>query len=195
MQKGNFGAGPARPDAALARDLHPCRDRFPSARSGALKTTFGYAVRAARALILTLAGVAACDGYPRDPEGTLERVSGGALRAGVSEAPPWLTRADDGSPAGPEAELIEAFARSVGAEVEWRWDGADELLEALERRQLDVVAAGLSGGSPWRVKVAFTRPWRVEGGDERILAVPPGENATLVALDRLIEARRRSDAP
>src|SRR5690606_3054800 len=46
------------------------------------------------ALCLCLPLVPGCDDYPRDPEGTLGRVTGGTLRVGVSEGRPWVWRQD-----------------------------------------------------------------------------------------------------
>jgi hypothetical protein len=153
------------------------------------------AARAGRAAMLAglsaaLLAAAGCGDWPRDPEGTLERARGGVLRAGAAEAAPVIVRGADGAPDGPEAELVEAFAASIGARVEWRWGSADELLRALEQRELDVAAVGLTAKTPWKAHVGVTRPWLKREGEEHVLAVAAGENATLVALDRVIESRR-----
>src|SRR5690606_33083241 len=68
--------------------------------------------------MLPLCAVFAACGLPRDPEGTLERARGGVLRVGGVDAPPHLVR-EGAAASGPEAELVYAFARSLGAEVEW----------------------------------------------------------------------------
>lgn len=140
-------------------------------------------------LFLLSIPLTACD-LPRDPVGTLERVRGDTLRVGVVASPPYLVRAGDDA-RGPEAELVRAFAGSIDAEVEWHWGALDDHMKSLEAFELDLVAAGLTATSPWKKKVGFTRPWRVEGKRKHVLAVPPGENATLVALEALLEARRR----
>ena len=150
-------------------------------------------VRALAPLVLAALTALACEPWPRDPEGTLEAARGGTLRVGATEAPPFLTRTGERA-GGPEAELVEAFARSIDARVEWRWGSQDGHLEALERFELDVAAGGLTDGSPWKARVAFTRPWRVERDARHVLAVPPGENRTLVALERLIESGRKGGA-
>lgn len=139
------------------------------------------------ALLPTLA--AGCD-LPRDPAGTLERARGGVLRVGAATAPPWVVHRTDGRVAGVEAELVAEFARTLGARVEWHRGSADELLAKLEKRELDVVIAGLTAATPWATHVGITRPYRIDGPHERVLAVAAGENATLVALDRVIESRR-----
>ena len=142
------------------------------------------------ATLLTV--VAGCADLPEDPEGTLERARGGVLRAGAVAAEPWVVIGPDGAPSGPEAELVKSFARSIDARVEWRTGGADELMRALEKRELDVVAGGFTKKSPWAAHVGMTRPWRKDGSEQRVLAVAAGENATLYALDRLIHAREGS---
>ena len=144
-----------------------------------------------RAVVFMLvATLTACD-MPRDAVGTLEQARGDTLRVGVVDSPPYVVRTGEGA-GGPEAELVRAFAASIGAEVEWRWGSLDDHMKALESFELDMVAAGLTTTSPWKKKVGFTRPWRVEGKRKQVLAVPPGENGLLVALEALIEARRRA---
>ncbi len=143
--------------------------------------------------LLALAALAtsACDGMPRDPERSLETARGGTLRVGVTDAPPWLERPRPGGPgaepSGPEAELVRAFAASIGARVAWVPGPLDDLMERLERFELDLVAAGLTEGTAWQGRVGLSTPWlEEEGRPPRVLAVPPGENALLVALDRHI---------
>ena len=126
---------------------------------------------------------------PRDPEGTLERARAGTLRVGAVEAPPLVRRRGDEA-IGPEADLLRAFAESIGARIEWRWEPLDEHMRALQAFEIDVVAAGLTTESPWASEVGFTRPWREDGDVRRVIAVAPGENAMLVALERVIVARR-----
>lgn len=154
------------------------------------------------ALALGPALFAGCD-LLRDPEGTLERVRGGVLRAGVCEAPPWVTRRGD-EPAGVEPALLERFAAGLGARIEWRWGSAEEHLAALEHHRLDLAACGLERTTPWKERVGLTLPYHVErrapdapGGRtaEHVLAVPPGENAWLVALERFLVAERGAVSP
>lgn len=80
--------------------------------------------------------------YPRDPEGTHDRVSGGVLRVGVTPADPWVRLNDSGAPTGVEAELVERFAETLSARVRWVEGSESELMEALHGRQLDIVIAG-----------------------------------------------------
>lgn len=142
-----------------------------------------------RVALLIPAVALACGGVPRDPQGTLEHVRGGALVVGASESPPWLERSGQGA-VGPEAELVYGFAESLGAEVRWRWGPLEDHLAALEEFEVDLVAGGLTDRTPWQGRVGLTRPW-IERGDRRgVLAVAPGENGFLTALDRHIHERR-----
>jgi hypothetical protein len=63
-----------------------------------------------------------------------------------------------------------------------------ELIERLERHELDLVAAGLEETTPWVKRVGFTRPylrWPEDGrAVGRVLAVPPGENRFLLEIER-----------
>jgi polar amino acid transport system substrate-binding protein len=96
--------------------------------------------------------------YPRDPEGTLDRARGGVLRAGVTEADPFV-KLSGPEPAGVEVALIEGFARSIDARIEWVEGSETDLMQALHGRQLDIVAAGLTRRSVWQHEVALTRPY------------------------------------
>jgi polar amino acid transport system substrate-binding protein len=110
-----------------------------------------------RGLAATLAVLSAC-GIPRDAEGTLERVQGGRMRVGITERPPW-TELDGAEPAGVEVELVEGFARSLDAEIEWFIGSEAELLTALEKRELDLVIGGFTEDDAWAEILTFTQSY------------------------------------
>lgn len=119
-----------------------------------------------------LAGVAGCE-YPRDPEGTLNRVEGGALRVGVIDDEPWVKLSEGREPAGVEPALVRQFADELDAEIEWVQGSESELVEAMRGYQLDLLVGGLTRGSPWQKEVALTRPYV---DTEIQLGVPSGED-------------------
>src|SRR5687768_5519691 len=92
--------------------------------------------RAVRLLLLAVLVLGGGCGMPRDPEGTLERVRGGTLRVGVVERAPF-TRAEGQTPSGPEVELVQEFARTLEATVEWTVGTEAEVMEALKHRELE----------------------------------------------------------
>ncbi len=167
-----------------------------AARAGIHRRTLMTAwpvVRGASLALLALT-CAACD-IPRDPRGTLDRVRGGTMRVGVAEHAPWviLRGGRRGEPAGTEPQLLGAFARELGARVAWTAGPEAELMDALERGDLDVVASGLTRSTAWGDRVALTRPYRttrtVAGRRrEHVMAVPPGENGWLRRLEAFLAA-------
>lgn len=140
------------------------------------------------ALLLSLAG---CSTMPRDPGGTLERVrETSVLRVGASPSGD-LVRPDGDAVGGSEARLVTGYATSLGARVRWRVGGEEELVAAMERGEIDVIVGGLSAASPWVDTVSLTRPYAVSTDHgrqvEHVMAVPMGENALLVSLERYLD--------
>jgi polar amino acid transport system substrate-binding protein len=96
--------------------------------------------------------------FPRDPEGTLERVRGDTLRVGVLADPPWVDLSK-APPTGVEADLVREFARSIDADVEWVESPESELFDALRGFQLDLIIGGLTTATPYASEAAITRPY------------------------------------
>lgn len=137
---------------------------------------------------LLLAGCSAT--IPTDPEGTLDRVTGGTLRVGISPNPPWtdLPTGPDGDPSGTEVALVEDFAETIDADVVWVAGGEEDLIGQLERGELDLVIGGLTAKSPWSEKAALTYRYAETTGPEgekelRVMAAPMGENAFLTEIE------------
>lgn len=109
-------------------------------------------------LTLAAALTATACGAPRDPEGTLERATGGTIRVGVSANEPWVV-VGPGEPSGVEAELVRLFAEDLGAEVEWVEGTVDDLAAALHVREIDLLIAGLASTSGVASEGALTHPY------------------------------------
>jgi polar amino acid transport system substrate-binding protein len=141
-----------------------------------------------RAMLLVLAlaasALAGCQ-YPRDVEGTLDRVEGGTMRVGVSDNEPWVNL-DGQEPSGVEPEIIRRFAETIDARVHWVQGDSEELVEALEGGQLDVVIAGITRTSEYRRKVGLTRPYvdtELLLAHPRGVSMPPETEETKVAVE------------
>lgn len=141
--------------------------------------------------MLVIAFFAVACSLPHDPDGTLDRVRADhVLRVGASPSDGRVS-IGDGRAEGPEPDLAEAFADSIGAEVEWHPGGEEELVGDLEAGRVDLLIGGLTDKSPWLDKVALTRPYderSVDGETHKlVMAVPLGENALLVALEKFLD--------
>lgn len=129
-------------------------------------------------------------GIPRDPEGTLDRITGGVLRVGVSPAP-GLVQATGGEPGGPLADLVVAFADVRDAEVDWRVDSEEDLVDDLEAGELDLAIGGMTAATPWAERVSVTRGYpgiAGSGGADVAILLPLGENALQSAIERFLDA-------
>lgn len=136
-------------------------------------------------VLLTTALLSACD-LPRDPEHTLDRVQGGVMRVGLIEHPPWVDRAD-AEPDGVEVTLIRQFAKELDAEIRWIRGPEADLMRALQHAELDAVIGGLTRSTPWRREnIGFTRPYY---RGRTVIAIPPGENAWLMRMERFLRNR------
>lgn len=115
------------------------------------------------AVLLALGlGLAGCDDFPKDAEGTLDRArAGGPLRVGWAPAEPWVRSVGGGpdGPAGIEPDLVRAWARSIGARVEWVGGSEAQLVEALQENHLDIALAGFTKAAPWGGRMGRTQPY------------------------------------
>lgn len=136
-------------------------------------------VVAAIAVLLT----AGCQ-WPRDAEGTLDRVRDGVLRVGVVEHPPW-TVIEDGQVSGAEAELVLRLAEGLGARVEWTEGPEPTLIGALAHQSLDLVVGGLSSSSPWTTEVALSAAYFTS---KQVVAVPASAAAPVEGMSVAVAA-------
>jgi len=134
---------------------------------------------------LAVLSIAACN-LPRDSSGTLDRVRHGTMRVGLITNPPWVT--DSGATTdGVEQQLVKELASRLDARVDWVRRPSSELLEALHRRELDLVIGGLTSTLPWQKEVAFTKPYYTDTiavGPAAGNGVPGSLNGATVAVER-----------
>ena len=140
------------------------------------------------ALAAALAVLAAACNLPRDSDGTLDRVRGGTMRVGFAVDTPWVTDSAPGA-GGIEPALVRELARDLGARVEWTRGQQSQLLETLSKRELDLVVGGLDAKSPWKQKLALTRPYYTD----TVLVADTAGAPLPATVERLTVAVRRGD--
>lgn len=142
-------------------------------------------------LLLIMLSLSGCGStFPKDPEDTLKQVKTHGLVVGYSENPPWVIKTDS-TPAGIEPELVKAFASTIGTRVIWKNDTEQNLFEALEKKKIHLLIAGTRQSTPWKTKVALTRPYLKQGKEQHVMAGIQGENAFLLALERFLHGREQ----
>jgi ABC-type amino acid transport substrate-binding protein len=109
------------------------------------------------------------------------------IRAGYVVDSPWVT--DGPAPGGVEPTLVQDLANSLGARVVWIKGAESKILKAVQVRDLDLAIGGFESDSPWSAEVAFTRPYYAE---KHVLALPQGENAWLMRVEKHLSSRKAS---
>lgn len=135
------------------------------------------------ACLLLLSG---CGTFPADSVGTLDRARDGDLVVGVSEHQPWTDVTENGEYSGSEIELIEGFAESIGAKVQWHNAPESVLAGKIKQDELDIVIGGLTSSTPWSTHMALTRGYAEVDGESMVMGTRLGENELLVALERYL---------
>ncbi|WP_307858472.1 hypothetical protein [Microbacterium flavescens] len=158
--------------------------RAPIGSTGAARTILAFALAGG------LAGLTGCGlSIPADPDGTLDRITGGELRVGASPSGD-LVVVDRGEVTGPLADLIEGFAREHDATVRWAVDSEEDLVAGLESGKLDLAIGGMTAATPWSDRVSVTRGYPgvpESGGADTAVLLPLGENGLQAALETYLD--------
>ena len=139
-------------------------------------------LRVGLSLVFLAAG--SCSDFPRDPEGTLDRVRAErSFRVG-------LVAPISGTDPRVDA-LLRRVAKVSGARGRVERGDAEPLLTRLEEGDLDLVIGRFKTASPWKRKVSFSPPLRIEKHGKTkfqlVAAMRNGENAWIGLVER--EAR------
>ncbi len=136
-------------------------------------------------LCLPMFMLAACQNYPRDTAGTLERIQSGhvvrvGLIAGEAEA------RDQAKIAG----YLDRVSKATGARPVVTRGAAEPLLLRLDQGALDLVIGDMSESSPWVADVMVIEPiGETMIGKKRVLLSPiarNGENRWIMLLERAV---------
>lgn len=93
-------------------------------------------------IIICSISLYSCASFPVDSEGTLDRARGDELVVGISENKPWTQTSGTGRYSGIEVDLIEGFADTIDADVQWLHAPESVLAEKIKNGQLDLMIGG-----------------------------------------------------
>lgn len=132
------------------------------------------------AMLVTVSG---CADFPRDPDGTLERIRAeGAFEVGL------IAPAADQPYQDRRQALIDRVAAATGARPLLIEDSAEALLARLRDGDLDLVLGTFHRTSPWAREVEFLPPLREyethSGRAQLSAAAKMGENGWIALLYR-----------
>lgn len=82
----------------------------------------------------------------------------GTLRVGVAEFVPWTLRGRSGELIGYEIDVAGKIAEDMGVKTDFRVYDWDDMIPALERGDIDIIAGGMAITPARALRVNFTRP-------------------------------------
>ena len=87
----------------------------------------------------------------------------GTLRVGVAEFVPWTMRSKSGELVGFEVDIAEKLAADMGVRAELKAYEWDNIISALQRGEIDVIAGGMAITPARALQVNFSRPVATSG--------------------------------
>jgi polar amino acid transport system substrate-binding protein len=101
---------------------------------------------------------------PNGQSGTLERVlEKGTIRVGVSLFAPWTLRNKAGNLVGFEIDVAKQLAKDLGVQPEFHAFDWENIVPALLKREIDIIAAGMTITPKRALKVNFSEPYHSSG--------------------------------
>ena len=92
-----------------------------------------------------------------------EATERGTLRVGVSLFVPWTMQGADGNLKGFEVDVTRKLAADMGVTAEYKTYVWDEIIPALEKGEIDIIAAGIAITPQRALRVNFSRPYDTWG--------------------------------
>jgi polar amino acid transport system substrate-binding protein len=110
-------------------------------------------VRACCALLLTLLCVQA------QADVLSESVERGSIRVGVSLFTPWTMEAEEGELIGFEIDVTRKLAQDMGIKAEYQVYAWEDIISALQKGEIDLIAAGIAITPQRALKINFSIPY------------------------------------
>ena len=85
------------------------------------------------------------------------------IRVGVAEFAPWTMKSESGELIGFEIDLARKLAKDMGVKPEFKVYDWEEIIPALQRGEIDIIAGGMAITPARALQVEFSRPTAESG--------------------------------
>lgn len=87
----------------------------------------------------------------------------GTLRVGVSMFEPWTIKDEAGNLSGFEVEVTDRLARDMGVKAEYKVYEWQDIIPAVMKGEIDIIAGGMAITPKRALQIYFTRPYAESG--------------------------------
>jgi polar amino acid transport system substrate-binding protein len=87
----------------------------------------------------------------------------GEITVGISVLPPWVMKNKDGKYIGFEIDVANELARDMGVKLKFKEYQWDEMIPALKKGEIDIIASGLSITPKRSLEINFSAPYSSSG--------------------------------
>jgi len=87
----------------------------------------------------------------------------GEITVGISVLPPWIMKNKEGKYIGFEIDVANELARDMGVKLKFKEYQWDEMIPALKKGEIDIIASGLSITPKRSLEINFSVPYSSSG--------------------------------
>lgn len=87
----------------------------------------------------------------------------GEITVGVSLLPPWVMKNKKGTLVGFEIDIARQLAKDMGVKVRFRQYPWQQMIPALKKGEIDIIASGLSITPQRALEISFSQPYHSSG--------------------------------
>jgi len=87
----------------------------------------------------------------------------GVITIGISVLPPWIMKNKEGKYIGFEIDIANQLARDMGVKIKFKEYQWDEMIPALKKGEIDIIASGLSITPKRSLEINFSDPYSSSG--------------------------------
>lgn len=87
----------------------------------------------------------------------------GEITVGISVLPPWIMKNKEGKYIGFEIDIANELARDMGVKLKFKEYQWDEMIPALKKGEIDIIASGLSITPKRSLEINFSIPYSSSG--------------------------------